>query len=94
MILEVINSFISEVVYDITTLTITFFIYLMRTFRLFCSFDQFLKKPSFCGSIRKMSEMMKFHKWDIDPSQIFFRSEHCYGLINLKPITPGDNIDI
>ena len=30
-----------------------------------------------------------FHKWSINPSQIFFDSQHCYGLINLKPIVPG-----
>jgi hypothetical protein len=33
--------------------------------------------------------ILHFHKWKIDPSQVFFTSTHCYGLINLKPIVPG-----
>jgi bis(5'-adenosyl)-triphosphatase len=36
-----------------------------------------------------MLQKILFGPWTISPSEIFFTSKHCFGLVNLKPVVPG-----
>lgn len=38
---------------------------------------------------RSMESHVMFGPYKISPSSLFYESEHCYGLVNLKPIVPG-----
>jgi bis(5'-adenosyl)-triphosphatase len=36
-----------------------------------------------------MLQKFLFGPWPISPSEIFFTSKYCFGLVNLKPVVPG-----
>lgn len=41
------------------------------------------------NNLNNLNNEIKFGPWTIEPSQIFYESNLCYGLVNLKPIIPG-----
>ncbi|KNZ59766.1 hypothetical protein VP01_1665g2 [Puccinia sorghi] len=40
------------------------------------------------GSLRRMSLTLKFSSFDVT-NQAFYRTDHCFAIVNLKPIAPG-----